>query len=115
MDCRLLSAAGGQKTGAFLDQRENRVWATGVAYGSTWTVSAIRIVRRHLASVCDEWSHRYVESAVALGRRNADLNELSNVRFETENVFDRLKLYDHLKRRDTIVLVLQPLPRTAHT
>src|SRR5207244_3822865 len=60
----------------------------------------------YLAPVCAEVEAIDVsEAAVALGRRNAALNGLSNVRFETENVFDRLKLYDHLKRRfDTIVL-----------
>jgi len=97
----------GQKTGAFLDQRENRVWAAALAHGSAldcFCYSGSFAV--HLASVCDEVEAIDMsEPAVALGRRNADLNGLSNVRFETENVFDRLKLYDHLKRRfDTIVL-----------
>jgi 23S rRNA (cytosine1962-C5)-methyltransferase len=97
----------GQKTGAFLDQRENRVWAAALAHGSAldcFCYSGSFAV--HLASVCDEVEAIDMsEPAVGLGRRNADLNGLSNVRFETENVFDRLKLYDHLKRRfDTIVL-----------
>ena len=97
----------GQKTGAFLDQRENRLWAAALAHGSAldcFCYSGSFAV--HLASVCDEVEAIDVsEPAVALGRRNADLNGLSNVRFETENVFDRLKLYDNLKKRfDTIVL-----------
>jgi 23S rRNA (cytosine1962-C5)-methyltransferase len=97
----------GQKTGAFLDQRENRVWAAALAHGSAldcFCYSGSFAV--HLASMCDEVEAIDMsEPAVTLGRRNADLNGLSNVRFETENVFDRLKLYDHLKRRfDTIVL-----------
>ena len=97
----------GQKTGAFLDQRENRVWAAALAHGSAldcFCYSGSFAV--HLASVCDEVEAIDMsESAVELGRRNADLNGRGNVRFETENVFDRLKLYDHLKRRfDTIVL-----------
>ena len=97
----------GQKTGAFLDQRENRMWAAALAHGSAldcFCYSGSFAV--HLASMCDEVEAIDMsEPAVALGQRNADLNGLSNVRFETENVFDRLKLYDHLKRRfDTIVL-----------
>ena len=97
----------GQKTGAFLDQRENRVWAAALAHGSAldcFCYSGSFAV--HLSSVCDEVEAIDMsEPAVVLGRRNADLNKLSNVRFETENVFDRLKLYDHLKKRfDTIVL-----------
>jgi 23S rRNA (cytosine1962-C5)-methyltransferase len=97
----------GQKTGAFLDQRENRMWAAALAHGSAldcFCYSGSFAV--HLASRCDDVEAIDMsEPAVVLGRRNADLNGLSNVRFETENVFDRLKLYDHLKRRfDTIVL-----------
>jgi 23S rRNA (cytosine1962-C5)-methyltransferase len=97
----------GQKTGAFLDQRENRLWAAALAHGSAldcFCYSGSFAV--HLASVCDEVEAIDMsETAVALGRRNADLNRLSNVRFEAENAFDRLKLYDHLKKRfDTIVL-----------
>jgi len=97
----------GQKTGAFLDQRENRVWAATLAHGSAldcFCYSGSFAV--HLAPVCEEVEAIDMsESAAALGRRNAALNGLSNVRFETENVFDRLKLYDHLKKRfDTIVL-----------
>jgi len=97
----------GQKTGAFLDQRENRVRAAALAHGSAldcFCYSGSFAV--HLASVCAEVEAIDMsETAVALGRRNADLNGLSNIRFETENVFDRLKLYDHLRKRfDTIVL-----------
>jgi len=98
---------GGQKTGAFLDQRENRLCAAALAHGSALDCFCYcGSFAVHLASVCDEVEAIDMsEPAVALGRRNADLNGLSNVRFETENVFDRLKLYDHLKKRfDTIVL-----------
>ena len=97
----------GQKTGAFLDQRENRVWAASLAHGlalDCFCYSASFAV--HLARVCEEVEAIDMsESAVALGQRNVTLNGLKNVRFETENVFDRLKLYDRLQRRfDTIVL-----------
>jgi 23S rRNA (cytosine1962-C5)-methyltransferase len=97
----------GQKTGAFLDQRENRVWAAALAHGSAldcFCYSGSFAV--HLSSVCDEVEAIDMsEPAVVLGRRNADLNKRSNIKFETENVFDCLKLYDHLKKRfDTIVL-----------
>lgn len=97
----------GQKTGAFLDQRENRSQAAALAHGSAldcFCYSGAFAV--HMAPACDEVEAIDMsEAAVTLGRRNAALNELSNIRFETENVFDRLKLYDHLKRRfDTIVL-----------
>jgi 23S rRNA (cytosine1962-C5)-methyltransferase len=97
----------GQKTGAFLDQRENRAQVAALAHGSAldcFCYSGFFAVQ--MAPVCDEVEAIDMsEAAVTLGRRNAALNRLTNVRFETENVFDRLKLYDNLRRRfDTIVL-----------
>jgi 23S rRNA (cytosine1962-C5)-methyltransferase len=45
------------------------------------------------------------ESAIDLAKKNAQLNGITNIQFETDNVFDRLKLYDSQKRKfDTIVL-----------
>jgi len=97
----------GQKTGAFLDQRENRAAAAALAHGSALDCFCYAgSFAVHLARVCDEVEAIDMSgAALALARRNAMLNGLSNVRFETENVFDRLKLYDKLKQRfDTIVL-----------
>jgi len=83
------------------------MWAAALAHGSAldcFCYSGSFAV--HLASRCDNVEAIDMsQPAVELGQRNVDLNGLSNVQFETENVFDRLKLYDHLKRRfDTIVL-----------
>jgi 23S rRNA (cytosine1962-C5)-methyltransferase len=97
----------GQKTGAFLDQRENRAWAATLAHGSALDCFCYTgSFAVHLARACEEVEAIDMsEAAVAQGRRNAAMNGVSNIRFETENVFDRLKLYDHLKKRfDTIVL-----------
>lgn len=97
----------GQKTGAFLDQRENRAWAATAARGSALDCFCYAgEFAVHLASMCDEVEAIDLsESAISQGRRNAELNGCGNIRFETENVFDRLKLYDQLKKRfDTIVL-----------
>jgi 23S rRNA (cytosine1962-C5)-methyltransferase len=45
------------------------------------------------------------EEAVGLATRNAKLNSIQNVRFETANVFDRLREYEAASERfDTIVL-----------
>jgi 23S rRNA (cytosine1962-C5)-methyltransferase len=45
------------------------------------------------------------ETALQAAQRNVELNQLDNVRFEEDNVFDRLRLYNNLKRRfDTIIL-----------
>jgi len=97
----------GQKTGAFLDQRENRALAARLARGSALDCFCYAgSFAVHLAARCEEVEAIDMsEAAIELGRRNAALNGLHNVRFETENVFDRLKLYDRLKKRfDTIVL-----------
>ena len=97
----------GQKTGAFLDQRENRAWARDLARGKALDCFCYTgSFAIHLARNCEEVEAVDIsEAAVEMGQRNVALNGLTNVRFETENVFDRLKLYDHLKKRfDTIVL-----------
>jgi 23S rRNA (cytosine1962-C5)-methyltransferase len=97
----------GQKTGAFLDQRENRAWARKLAHGRALDCFCYAgSFAMHLARSCEQVEALDVsEPAVQAGQRNAELNGFSNVRFEVENAFDRLKLYDHLKKRfDTIVL-----------
>lgn len=97
----------GQKTGAFLDQRENRAWAGKLARGKALDCFCYAgSFAVHMASSCEEVEALDIsEAAVEMGRRNAALNGCTNIRFETGNVFDRLRLYDHLKRRfDTIVL-----------
>ncbi len=42
---------------------------------------------------------------MSLQRKTPLLNGITNIQFETDNVFDRLKLYDTQKRKfDTIIL-----------
>ena len=98
---------GGQKTGAFLDQRENRAYARSLAKGKALDCFCYSgSFALHLAQVCEEVEGiDSSETAVQTGYRNAALNNLTNIHFETDNVFDRLKLYDRLKKRfDTVVL-----------
>ncbi|HEX2521717.1 MAG TPA: class I SAM-dependent rRNA methyltransferase [Terriglobia bacterium] len=102
-----LQPLSGQKTGAFLDQRENRAWTQKLARGKALDCFCYTgAFAMHMALSCDEVEAVEIsEAAAQLGQRNATLNGFSNVHFETENVFDRLRLYDHLKKRfDTIVL-----------
>jgi 23S rRNA (cytosine1962-C5)-methyltransferase len=97
----------GQKTGGFLDQRDNQRAALRYARGE-----ALDCFSYHggfaltLASRC-----QIVEAvdmsaaAVAAGRANLELNSTANVSFREGNVFDILKQYDESGRRfDTIVL-----------
>ncbi len=99
--------AGGQKTGAFLDQRENRVaarqYARGRAldcfcYTGAFTLS--------VAGVCEsvvgvDLSAEALDSA----RRNQELNGYANIEWREANCFDFLKTADQEGQRyDTIVL-----------
>jgi 23S rRNA (cytosine1962-C5)-methyltransferase len=97
----------GQKTGSFLDQRENHQAARrhargraldGFTYAGGFALS--------LAGACDHvLAIDSSATAVELGKRNASLNGISNVEFREANVFDELKAFDHAQERfDTIVL-----------
>jgi len=107
----LVSPSGGQKTGSFLDQRENRLAARDAA-----SVSAgLRALdcftfnggfALHLASVCKEVIAIDIsDQAIEAARQNAELNHIQNVEFQVANVFDALRdLEARGERYDTIVL-----------
>jgi 23S rRNA (cytosine1962-C5)-methyltransferase len=97
----------GQKTGGFLDQRENHAAAAAFASGEvldcfTYNGGFALNLARHSAQVeAVDLSPAAVEAA----RRNHALNEFSNVTFREANAFDVLKQYDDAGRRfDLIVL-----------
>jgi 23S rRNA (cytosine1962-C5)-methyltransferase len=98
---------GGQKTGAFLDQRENHLAARSYARGRAldcFTFNggfALSIARN-----CESVTGLDISAeAVAASRRNAELNGVSNVEFREANVFDALhELESAGERFDTIVL-----------
>lgn len=88
---------GGQKTGSFLDQRENRIAARAIAATTNkrraldcFTFNGAFAI--HLASVCESVIGVDISSdAIAAAQRNATLNELTNVEFREANVFDLLR------------------------
>jgi 23S rRNA (cytosine1962-C5)-methyltransferase len=97
----------GQKTGSFLDQRENYVAAARYAHGRAldcFTSSGGFAL--HLASRCD--SVEAVDSsaeALATARANCERNRISNIEFREANVFDFLASAAAAGRRfSTIVL-----------
>ncbi len=97
----------GQKTGAFLDQRENRARLRSLAFGKALDCfSYAGSFALNMAPHCEEVEVIDLsEEAMAAARRNAALNGFENLQFEVENVFDRLRLHQNLKKRfDTIVL-----------
>jgi 23S rRNA (cytosine1962-C5)-methyltransferase len=97
----------GQKTGLFLDQRENRIAAARYASGRLLdTFSYNGGFALALAPQCDEVVAVDIsDDAVARIRLNAERNGLANVQAHAMNVFDELR---ELERRgetfDTIVL-----------
>ena len=98
---------GGQKTGGFLDQRENRIAARQYARGRAldcFTYTGAFAVA--LASKCQ--SVIGIDSsaeALRLARRNQELNAITNIAWQEANCFDFLKAADQRGERfDTIVL-----------
>ncbi len=98
---------GGQKTGSFLDQRENRLAARAVAHGRAFDCFTFNgAFALHLAAACESVLGLDIsEEAVAAARLNADLNAARNVEFRVANVFDALREMETAGERfDTIVL-----------
>src|SRR5687768_3624450 len=97
----------GQKTGAFLDQRENRARAGELARGRALDCFcyhgsfALHLAQRSAHVVAVDASAAALERAV----RNAALNGTTTVEFVEANVFDFLRALDDAGERfDTIVL-----------
>jgi 23S rRNA (cytosine1962-C5)-methyltransferase len=103
----LVSPLGGQKTGSFLDQRENRVAARDLAGGRALDCFTFNGgFALHLARNCDRVLGLDISAdAITTARRNAELNGATNVEFREANVFDALHDFDAAGERfDTIVL-----------
>lgn len=94
----------GQKTGVFLDQRENYAAAERVARGRALDCfTSTGGFALHLARVC-EWVEAVDSSALALetAAANLALNNLNNVSFREADVFDYLA--HNPRRYDTVIL-----------
>lgn len=97
----------GQKTGAFLDQRENRAAAANYASGRGLDCFSFHgSFALHLASDCETVTAIDIsEPAIERASRNAEMNGITNIEFLAANVFDKLRDYDDTGERfDTIVL-----------
>lgn len=107
----IVAPSGGQKTGSFLDQRENRLAARRAAQTTNrgraldcFTFNGAFAL--HLASVCQSVVGLDISGeAVLAAKRNAELNNIQNVEFREANVFDALREMETSGERfDTIVL-----------
>jgi 23S rRNA (cytosine1962-C5)-methyltransferase len=103
----LVSPLGGQKTGAFLDQRENYLAARRVAHGRALDCFTFNGgFALHVASSCESVLGIDISAdAIAGAQRNAELNKAANVEFRVANVFDAMREFEAGGERfDTIVL-----------
>jgi 23S rRNA (cytosine1962-C5)-methyltransferase len=101
---------GGQKTGVFLDQRENylavRRFAKGRALDCFTGSGGFAL---HLASVCDSVEAvDSASSALAVGKANATENHLTNIEFREANILDYLPNLVGSRQRFDMVIVDPP-------
>ncbi len=103
----VVSSLGGQKTGAFLDQRENYLAAARIAHGRALDCFTFNGgFALHIARSCDQVTGVDIsDDAIAGAQRNAKLNDATNVEFRALNVFDALRNFELAGEKfDTIVL-----------
>ena len=97
----------GQKTGGFLDQRENRAAAANYARGRaldcfTYTGGFALALAPHCDSVLGVDTS---EEALRQAKHNQSLNGFTNLEWKEANCFDFLKTADQEKQRfDTVVI-----------
>jgi len=100
----------GQKTGGFLDQRENHRAAITYASGEVldcFTYQggfALTIASRAAQIEAIDMSL----AALEVARRNQELNGIGNVTFREANAFDVLKAYDEARRQFDMVILDPP-------
>jgi 23S rRNA (cytosine1962-C5)-methyltransferase len=100
----------GQKTGGFLDQRENHRAAMAYASGDVLDCFsyqggfALTVASRAAQVEAIDMSGHAIEAA----RRNQELNGIHNVTFREANAFDVLKAYDESKRTFDVVILDPP-------
>ncbi|MGB8541225.1 MAG: class I SAM-dependent rRNA methyltransferase [Candidatus Acidiferrales bacterium] len=97
----------GQKTGSFLDQRENH--AAAGQYSSGEVLDCFAYQGGFALSVAGKSDHveavDMAAAALKAARRNQEANGISNVTFREANTFDLLKEYDEVGRRfDAVIL-----------
>lgn len=110
----LVDVRGGHKTGFYLDQRENRRFASLHSHGrevlncfsytGAFTVAALAGGAESVVSVDTS------ESALALGRENAALNGFASARLEwrRDDVFDTLREYEAARRGFDLIILDPP-------
>ena len=100
----------GQKTGSYLDQRENH-WAAR-RYASGEVLDCFSYQGGFALTIADKCKHveavDMAPAALEAARRNQKLNSISNVTFREGNSFDILKEYDEVGREFQMVILDPP-------
>ena len=100
----------GQKTGSFLDQRENHRAARRYASGDV--LDCFSYQGGFALTVADKCEHvegiDMAPAAVTAAKRNQELNSISNVHFREGNTFDILKEYDEAGRQFQMIMLDPP-------
>lgn len=102
--------AKGQKTGSFLDQRENH-WAAR-RYASGEVLDCFSYQGGFALTLADKCARvegiDMAPTAVEAARRNQQLNSIANSSFREGNTFDILKEYDEAERRFQMIILDPP-------
>jgi 23S rRNA (cytosine1962-C5)-methyltransferase len=107
--------SGGQKTGYYLDQRDNRIAASQYAFGRTldmfcYTGGFGLTFRRHAPLVTEIQSVDSSERALTQAEHHLKINQFKPIEYVKADGFDYLKLLaDRKEQFDTIVLDLPRL------
>jgi 23S rRNA (cytosine1962-C5)-methyltransferase len=110
----LVAPRKGQKTGAYLDQREHHVRLGRLATGRALDLFCYSgLFALHMAGRADEvLGVDMSAAAIEAARANQELNGIANVRWEEANGFDLLRTMDRASERfDTIVLDPPPFAK----
>jgi 23S rRNA (cytosine1962-C5)-methyltransferase len=106
----LCELAKGQKTGSFLDQRENHQAAR--RYASGRVLDCFTYQGGFALSVAGACSHvegiDFAATAVEAARRNQERNGITNATFREGNTFDLLKEYDEAGKRFQMIILDPP-------
>ncbi|MGC2422310.1 MAG: class I SAM-dependent rRNA methyltransferase [Candidatus Acidiferrales bacterium] len=102
--------AKGQKTGSFLDQRENH-WAAR-RYASGDVLDCFSYDGGFALTIADKCKHvegiEMAPAAIEAAQQNQQLNGISNAHFREGNTFDVLKEYDEAGKRFQMIILDPP-------
>jgi len=106
----LCDLAKGQKTGSFLDQRENHLAARRYASGNV--LDCFSYHGGFALTIADRCGHveavEMAPAAIEIARRNQQVNSISNVTFREGNTFDVLKEHYEVGRGFQMVILDPP-------